>query len=114
MPGLVEAVAGAGARAADEGRRLQAAVEGVGPGVIGAADVAADAARFRHQAPAAVAADVVEHAHATRRVAPQQQRQALSLHGTKVARLRQPGADAAAGPGTVPAPVAISGRDTRR
>src|SRR3546814_18270051 len=60
MPGLVEAVAGAGARAADEGCRLQAAVEGVGPGLLGAAQQPVAAAGRRHQAQAAVAADVVE------------------------------------------------------
>src|SRR3546814_7820611 len=57
VPGLVEALAGAGARPADEGRRLQAAVEGIAPGVVGAADEAPGAARLRHQPQTAMAAD---------------------------------------------------------
>src|SRR3546814_3618632 len=73
VPGLVEALAGAGARPADEGRRLQAAVEGIAPGVVGAADEAPGAARLRHQPQTAMAADVVEDAQRAVMVTQQEQ-----------------------------------------
>src|SRR3546814_13011989 len=83
----------------DLGRRLQAAVEGIAPGVVGAADEAPGAARLRHQPQTAMAADVVEDAQRAVMVTQQEQRQALELHRPEIARLRPPGAGADAGPG---------------
>src|SRR5690606_18195196 len=60
--GPPKALALVGAGPADKGRRLQGAVEGVTPGVVGAADQAAGVARRRDQPHAAMAADIVEDA----------------------------------------------------
>src|SRR3546814_17430270 len=93
VPGLVEALAGAGARPADEGRRLPAAVEGIAPGVVGAADEAPGAARLRHQPQTAMAAGVVEDAPRAVMVTQQEHRQGRAQPRTGLARLRHSSAE---------------------
>ncbi|MNQ83668.1 hypothetical protein D3C85_987610 [compost metagenome] len=86
---------------------LEAAVEVVGPRVVGAAQHTLHFAFLVHQLHAAVAADVVEHLHQALAVAHQQQRQAHEVHRLDEAVLRQVALEADAGPGAAHQLVAL-------
>ena len=84
---------------ADVRGAAQAAVEVIGPGMVGAADHALHFTLFLHQLHAAVTADVMEHLHQAFAVAHQQQWQAHEVDRLDRAILDQVAGETDAGPG---------------
>ena len=97
--GAVDLVMGVVAGAADMGGGLQIAVQGVAPGVIGAANDAADLALLFDQDHAPVAAGVLENADLALAVADGEERDAKEGDGVGVAGFGDVLGETDAGPG---------------